>query len=140
MSLIDPCRAILRFNVRRFLKETEDTMNSVWYLVADFTQRDESAGDLATQQVTAAVRDFDLSPAYLERVRTAVAEAVSKALRDSARGPASVRIYVSSLDQTGQGRSHSWGFFLVGKRIDEPIGDGESPALIELFLYAEEDG
>jgi len=115
-------------------------MNPVWYLLADFTQRDELAGDLAMQQVTAAVREFDLSPAYLERVSTAVAGAVSKALRDSAGGPVSVRIYVSSLDQGRQGQSHGWGFFLVGKHIDEPSNDGESPALIELFLYAEEDG
>jgi hypothetical protein len=114
-------------------------MNLVWYLLADFTQCDEPAGDLAMQQVTAAVRDFDLSPTYLERVRTAVAGAVSKALRDAAGGPVSVRIYVSSLDQTGQGQSRGWGFFLVGKRMDETIDDGISPALIELFLYAEED-
>ena len=118
----------------------EDTMNSVWYLLADFTQRDEPAGDLAMQQVTAAVRDFELPPTDLERVRRAVAGAVSKALRDSAGGLVSVRVYVSSLDQTGQGKSHGWGFFLVGKHIDETSGDGESPALIELFLYAEEDG
>ncbi len=115
-------------------------MNSVWYLLADFTQRDEPMSDQVMQQVTAAVRDFDLSPAYLERVKGAVAGAVSKALRDSAGGPLSVRIYVSSLDQTGQRPSHGWGFFLIGKRIDETSGDGESPALIELFLYAEEDG
>ncbi len=115
-------------------------MNSVWYLVADFTQRDEPAGDLATQQVTAAVRDFDLSPAYLERVRTAVAGAVSTARRASAGGPVSVRIYISSLDQTGRGQSHGWGFFLVGKSIDETNGGDKSSALIDLFLYAEEDG
>jgi hypothetical protein len=40
----------------------------------------------------------------------------------------------------GQGQSHGWGFFLVGKNVDETSNDGESPALIELFLYAEEDG
>ncbi len=115
-------------------------MNLVWYLLADFTQRDEPAGELAMQQVTAAIRGCDLSPSYLERVRMAVAGAVSKARRDEAGGSVSVRIYVSSLDQTGQGQSHGWGFFLVGKRMDETFGDGESPALIELFLYAEEDG
>jgi len=115
-------------------------MNSVWYLLADFTQRDEPAADLAMPQVTAAVRDLDLSPAYLERVRTAAAGAVSKALRDSAGRPVSVRIYVSSLDQLDRGQSHGWGFFLVGKHIDETIGDGESDALIELFLYSEENG
>ena len=115
-------------------------MNLDWYLLADFTQRDESMSDHIMQQVTAAVRDFDLSPVYLERVRTAVAGAVSKALRDSAGGSASVRIHVSSRDQTDQGQSHSWGFFLVGKHVDETSGDGESPALIEVFLYTEEDG
>jgi hypothetical protein len=115
-------------------------MNSVWYLLADFTQRDEPVGDLAMQQVTAVVRDFDLSPAYVERVRTAVVEAVRKARRDSAGRPMSVRIYVSSLDQTSQGQSHGWGFFLIGKHVDETSGDGDSPALIELFLYAEADG
>ena len=115
-------------------------MNPVWYLLADFTQCDEPAGDLAMQQVTAAVRDFDLSPTYLERVRTAVAGAVSKARRNSAGGRVSVRIYASGLDQRGRGQSHGWGFFLVGKRLDETSGDGESPALIELYLYAEEDG
>ena len=115
-------------------------MDQVWYLLADFTQREESMSDHIMQQVTAAVRDFDLSPVYLERVRTAVAGAVSTALRASAGGSASVRIYVSSLDQTGQGQSHSWGFFLVGKHVDETSGDGESPALIELFLYSEENG
>ena len=115
-------------------------MNSIWYLLADFTQHDEPISDQIMQQVTAAVRDFDLSPPYLERVRTAVAGAVSKARGDSAGGPVSVRIYVSSLDQTGQRQSHGWGFFLVGKHVDETSIDGESPALIELFLYAEEDG
>lgn len=118
----------------------EDMMNPVWHLLADFTQRDEPASDLAVQQVTAAVRDFELPPADLDRVRKAVAGAVGTALRDSASGPLSVRIYVSSLDQTGQGKSQGWGFFLVGKHVDETSGDGESPALIELFLYAEEDG
>ena len=92
------------------------------------------------QQVTAAVRDFDLSPAYLERVNTAVAGAVSKAVRESGGGQVSIRIYVSSLDQAGQRQPHSWGFFLVGKRIDQAIGEGESRALVELFMYAEEDG
>ncbi len=115
-------------------------MNPDWHLLADFTQRDEPAGDLAMQQVAGAVHDFELSPPYLERVRTAVAEAMSKARRDAAGGPVSLRIYVSSMDQPGQGQSHSWGFFLVGKHVDETSGDGESPALIELFLYAEEDG
>ncbi len=114
-------------------------MNSVWYLLANFTQRDEPVGDLAIQQVIVAVRDFDLSPDYLERVKRAVAGAVSKARQDSAGGPVSVRIYVSSLDQTGQEQSHGWGFFLVGKHVDETSGDGESPALIELYLYAEAD-
>jgi hypothetical protein len=137
---MDLWRAILRFNVSRFWNEMEAAMNPDWYLLADFTQSDEPAGDLAMQQVTAAVDDFDLPPAYLERVRRAVAGAVSKALRDSAGGPVSVRIYVSSLDQMGQGKSHSWGFFLVEKRSDEASVDRESPALMELFLYAEEDG
>ena len=110
-------------------------MNPVWYLLADFTQRDEPAGDLAMQQVTAAVRDFDLSPTYLERVRTAVAGAMSKALRDSADGRVSVRVYVSSLSRADQEQSHGWGFFLVEKT---GVHD-ESPILIELFLYSEED-
>jgi hypothetical protein len=136
---MDPWRAIPRFNVSRFWKEREDPMNPVWYLFADFTQRDEPVGDLAMQQVIVAVRDFDLAPDYLERVKRAVAGAVSKARQDSARRPVSVRIYVSSLDQTSQGQSHGWGFFLVGKHVDETSGDGESPALIELFLYEEAD-
>ncbi len=114
-------------------------MDPVWYLLANYTQRGEPAGDLAMQQVTVAVRDFDLSAPCLERVRAAVAGAMSKARRDAADGSVSLRIYVSSLDQTGQGQSHSWGFFLVGKRADEAIGDGEPSALVELFLYAEED-
>lgn len=109
-------------------------MNPVWYLLADFTQRDEPAGDLAMQQVTAAVRDFDLSLTYLERVRTAVAGAVSKALRDSAGGRVSVRVYVSSLSRADQEQSHGWSFFLVEKT---GVHD-ESPILIELFLYSEE--
>ena len=114
-------------------------MNPVWYLLADFTQQEGPAGDLAMQQVTAALRDFDLSPPDLERVRTAVAGAVSQARRDSAGRRVSVRIYVSSLDQMGQGQSHGWGFFLVGKPSDETSDEGESSALIDLFLYAEED-
>ena len=109
-------------------------MNSVWYLLADFTQRTEPAGDLAMQQVTTAVRDFDLSPTCLERIRTAVAGAVSKARRDSAGGRVSVRVYVSSLSRADQEQSHGWGFFLVEKT---GVHD-ESPILIELFLYSEE--
>ena len=115
-------------------------MNPVWRLLADFTQCDGPAGDLAVQQVTAVLRDFDLPPADLEHVTRAAAEAVSKAMQDSAGGPVSVRIYVSSLDQTGQGKSQGWGFFVVGKHVDETGGDSASPALIELFLYAEENG
>ncbi len=109
-------------------------MNPVWYLLADFTQRDEPAGELAMQQVTAAVRGCDLSPSYLERVRMAVAGAVSQARRDSAGGRVSVRVYVSSLSRADQEQSHGWGFFLVEKA---GVHD-ESPILIELFLYSEE--
>lgn len=109
-------------------------MNPDWYLLADFTQRDESAGELAMQQVTAAVHDFELSPPYLERVRTAVAGAMSKARRDAAGGRVSVRVYVSSLSRADQEQSHGWGFFLVEKT---GVRD-ESPILIELFLYSEE--
>ncbi len=114
-------------------------MDPVWYLLANFVQRGEPAGDLAMQQVTAAVHDLDLSHLCLERVRTAVAGAMSRARQDAAGGSVSLRIYVSRLDQRGQGHLHSWGFFLVGKHADEAIGDGEPSALVELFLYAEED-
>ena len=109
-------------------------MNPGWYLLADFTQRDELMSDQVMQQVTATVRDFDLSPAYLERVRRAVAGAVSKAQRDSAGGRVSVRVYVSSLSRADQEQSHGWGFFLVEKTGVH----NESPILIELFLYSEE--
>ncbi len=109
-------------------------MNPVWYLLADFTQRDEPAGELAMQQVTAAVRGCAISPSYLERVRMAVAGAVSQARRDSAGGRVSVRVYVSTLSQADEEQSHGWGFFLVEKT---GVPD-ESPILIELFLYSEE--
>lgn len=109
-------------------------MNQVWYLLAELTQPSEPSDDLAMQQATAALREYDLSPAYLERIRTAVAETVRKALRDSAGGRVSVRVYVSSLSRADQEQSHGWGFFLVEKT---GVHD-ESPILMELFLYSEE--
>jgi anti-sigma regulatory factor (Ser/Thr protein kinase) len=111
----------------------------------------------ATAQIAEIVRPLNLPATHLERLKTAVTEAVLNVMAPSRRyqanRPVLVRVLVSEkslpVDQSrtpapggaklaGQQSPRGWGFFLIEKMMDElPVTDGQAHHTIELFLYLE---
>jgi len=140
---------------------------SAWQTLAEFNLSSQLGADrLARDDVAAAVRPLNLSPADLERLKTAVAEAVLNAIEHGNRYrsdlPVTIRFRVSYMavavqitDQgnvpirdpetpdlsakvSEQGPPQGWGFFLIERMVDDIqiISNGIHHS-IELFLYLE---
>ncbi|MBE7555506.1 MAG: hypothetical protein HS126_31030 [Anaerolineales bacterium] len=140
-------------------------LNPAWKIVAEFSLPSQPGSDpVAWAQLITAVRGLNLSPANLDRLKTAIAKATFNAVEhgSSHQPELSVFIRVLVLEQaeTGQGLGTSldlqmpdptakgsgqrlgqaWGFFLIHKVKDEGhVQAGEAHHTIELFLYREGD-
>jgi anti-sigma regulatory factor (Ser/Thr protein kinase) len=138
-----------------------------WQTLAEFSLPSQPGSDrMAREQITTALRTLNLSPADLERLKTAVAEATLNAIEHGNRfrpdRPVAIRILasvktvtVSITDQghgpipepqspdlaakvAGQQSPRGWGFFLIEKMVDDfRISGDETHHTIELFLYLE---
>ena len=110
-------------------------MDQVWKLLAELPQDSGSDAEVARQHVVDILSQYDAAPACPERIGTAVAEAVRRALSNSAGETICVRIYMSGVKRAEAEQKQGWGFYLVEK----PAIDQESPTTVELFLFAEGD-
>jgi len=138
-----------------------------WQTLTEFNLPSQPDIDrLAPDQVAAAINQLNLSPADLERLKTAVARAVLNAVehgnRYRADVPLSIRLRISinavavqiidpentpvpnletpglSAKITQQQSPRSWGFFLIERMVDDVKFDHDNTHhRIELFLYLE---
>ena len=138
-----------------------------WQILAEFNLPGQSGADrLARDYVATAVQPLNLSPADLERLKTAVAEAVLNAIEHGNRYRSelsvSIRLRVSDKVVAVQITDHGdapipdsetpdlttkvseqesfrgWGFFLIERMMDDVQITGEGTHhRIELFLYLE---
>ncbi|GIK38413.1 MAG: hypothetical protein BroJett011_22460 [Chloroflexota bacterium] len=144
---------------------THADQNPAWKVVAEFSLPSQPGSDpLAWAQLITAVRGLNLSPANLDRLKTAIAKATLNAIEHGSphQPELSVFIRILALEQveTGQGLGtifdlqtpdptakgsgqrlgQAWGFFLIHKVKGE--GDVQAEAArhtLELFLYREGD-
>lgn len=119
---------------------------------------------LAAGQVGEAVQRLNWPATHLERLKLALAQAIRNALErsrlggskallhirvltpqgreatqaanQSGYGPTQLQVSEDVVEQANWSTARGWGFFLVQKQGDNPPAPaGESPYLIELFLY-----
>lgn len=141
---------------------------SRWLTLSEFTLPGEPGNDrLAAEKVAEAIRQLPLSPARLERLKTAVGEAALNALEHGSHFqhelPVAIRVRASAEaikvditdfgaqqipEQTptpdleaklrGEQSPRGWGFFLIEHMVDSvQITNQPSQHTIELFLYLE---
>lgn len=139
-----------------------------WQSLAEFKLPSELSSEcLALEKVSAAVRAFNLPTIYLERLKTAVAEATLNAIEHGNRyrsdAPVVIRVLASEkallvrvTDQgnggpiaraevpdlaakvAGRQSPRGWGFFLIEKLVDDlRVTIDDAHHTIELFLYLE---
>jgi serine phosphatase RsbU (regulator of sigma subunit)/anti-sigma regulatory factor (Ser/Thr protein kinase) len=124
---------------------------------------------LVTERVAAVVRDLDLPPPRLERLKTAVAEATMNAIEHGNRSrpelPVTIRVLASAADLTvqvidqggdrpipapetpdleakvaGRQRARGWGLFLIKNMVDElDTSSDGSHHIVRLTLHLEGD-
>jgi len=145
------------------MTNTQTSLPSAWQMLAEINLPGQAGADrLARNYLASAVHPLNLSPADLERLKTAVAEAVLTAFEPGNRYPAnsadSIRLRVSCkaaiiqiTDQqttsipddlaakiSEQEPFQGWGFFLIERVVDGHQRSGEDKYhSIELFLYPE---
>ncbi len=134
MSLVDHRQVIVQFNSGRFPKESTHDGTGL-EPSRRIAARSEPNDRSVPQQVADVLRQFDLEPACLERIGTAVTAAVRQMPRNSAGKTVCVRIFLSGWKRADLAQKQSWGFFVVEKSA---IHD-ESLTYIDLFLFAEGD-
>lgn len=110
-------------------------MDQVWKLLAELPQGSGTTDDVARQHVVDILGKYDPAPDCLDRIGTAVAEAVRRALSNTAGEMLCIRIYVSGVKRANPDQKQGWGFYVVEK----PAGRKESSTIVELFLFAEGD-
>jgi anti-sigma regulatory factor (Ser/Thr protein kinase) len=146
---------------------TQPTPDSDWQILDEFNLPSQPGYDrMAMAQVAAALQPLHLPASYLERLKTAVAEATLNAIEHGNQNqpdlPVSIRVLASAnavaVQVTDQGDklipplqkpdlsaqvagrlpARGWGFFLIQKMVDDlRISGDESHHVIELFLYLE---
>jgi serine/threonine-protein kinase RsbW len=150
------------------IASTPTPHNSAWKTLAEFSLPSQPGRDqLAQEQAAATVQELNLSPATLERLKSAVAEATLNAIEHSHHYQPDLPIFIrvlileqaSSVDEFGQKDESTlnvqtlelmaktseqparrgWGFFLIHKLGEELTNQGEAYYTLELFLYQEED-
>ncbi len=138
---------------------------SEWHMLSEFALPSEPGNErLAMERVAEAVAALHLSPARLERLKTAVAETALNAIehgnRYQAELPVTIRVLVSDkalavhvtdagsgaipapvppdLEAKLAGRQspRGWGFFLIEKMVDEMrITRDNTQRTVELLMY-----
>lgn len=138
-----------------------------WQTLADFSLPSQPGSDrLAWEQVAAAVRSLKLPATYVERLKTAVAEATLNAIEHGNRNrpdlPVNICVLASDkiiavqiTDQgsepipsspapdlvakvSGRASRRGWGFFLIERMVDDvQVSVDDAHHTIELFLYLE---
>lgn len=142
------------------MTNTRSSLPSAWQNLAEINLSGQPGADrLARNYVASAVRPLNLSPADLERLKTAITEAVLKAIEHGHHYrfnlPVSIRLRVSYRALAGQvtdrgntpdltakvsvhESSRGWGFFLIERIVDDTqTADEDMHHSIELFLYRE---
>jgi anti-sigma regulatory factor (Ser/Thr protein kinase) len=140
-----------------------------WRILEEFSLPSEPGNErVAMEHVATSVRGLNLSPARLEQLKTAVAEAVLNAIEHGNQGeaelPVLVRVLASAqalaVHVTDQGRGgaipelqvpdlaakldgqqspRGWGFFLISHMVDDMrVCSDENHHTIELLLYLQE--
>ena len=141
---------------------------SAWRTLADFSLPSEQGNErIAMQLVAEAVKQLNLPPDRLERLKTAVAEATMNATEHGNRFhpdlPVTIKVMASESVMTVQITDYGengpikkaekpdieakmeggqtlrgWGFFLIEKMVDEmQVSSGDANHTIQLFLYLE---
>lgn len=129
--------------------------DSAWQLVLQCDPAEGFAGGQeSVKRITEIAQELGLQPAEVNRVGTAVMEALRKASRWGKRheesSTVSIQVWISSAG--ARDRWHSspnaqtvdeqkrmgWGFFLVQRQeVDLEASTGKSHHLVELYLYQE---
>jgi serine/threonine-protein kinase RsbW len=162
--IVNQCRGIMD----RMPPSFDLSQASAWRTLADFSLVSEPGNEkIAMHLVEEAVRQLNLPPDRLERLKTAVAEATMNAT-EHGNGfrsdlPVTIQVMASenimSVQITDYGENgpiefgekpeieaklnghqsmRGWGFFLIEKMVDEvQIKNGDANHTIQLFLYLE---
>jgi hypothetical protein len=120
-------------------------LNSSWHFLAEFALKTELARvQRAVELVEETIQPLNIQAAMLERIQTAVIEALQGMLEDEKLvqqdSPIRIQILVSGApgDKKGEEndpqQSHNWGFFLLEKRRNS---SGIPYHRLVLFLYRE---
>jgi hypothetical protein len=113
----------------------------IWRTVVEFKlpATDDNAGHVVNQMI-AVVAEFGLSPARLEQLTRATAEAIHNAALQNSRLRLElpVQIRVSVATPADRDTACCWGFFVIARTAD-PLSATGDPAhhTIELYLYQE---
>lgn len=137
------------------MKHSSPSPNPPWQTLAEFVLPGQLGSErLALHQVTEAVQELYLPASHLERLKTALAEAVLNAIEHGGRSrldlPLLIRVQVSEKalqgcvtepvrsELAGQSLLRGWSFFLIEKMMDDlGLGGADAHHTIELFLYLE---
>ena len=108
-------------------------MVKVWRALVEVTQPNEPGSDQALiEPLGAAFAELNLPPAFLERIQTAVTEAIRRFWQHDKDHAAHLTVAAHVLHMDGVQMGQSWGFFLIEKRLENRAG-----RRIEVLLYPE---
>jgi len=142
------------------MTNTQPPSSSLWQILTEINLAGQPGIDqVAWDHVAGVVRSLQLAPADLERLKTAIAETMLKAIK---RGrhyrsdlPVSIQLRISyktlarpttnhkdmpdlTANTSAQESLRGWGFFLVERMVDDiQIRGKNTHNSIELFLYRE---
>ena len=104
---------------------------NIWRTVAEVTLTDEARANQAPlESLITSVAELHREPVFLEQVQVAVSETIGRASQRSQAASVTVTAHVLQLADGQVG--HSWGFFLIEKRAQEP-----AHRRIAVLLYLE---
>lgn len=137
------------------MNHSSPSPNPTWQTLAEIVLPGQLGSErLALQKVAEVVRELYLPTAHLERLKTALAEAVLNAIEHGGRSrldlPLVIRVQVSAKalqdcvnepanpELADRPLLRGWSFFLIEKmRDDLGLSDADAHHTIELFLYLE---
>src|SRR5262245_52307675 len=105
----------------------------IWRALIEVTQPNEPGNDQALiEPLGAAFAELNLPLSFLERIQTAVTEAIRRAWQHDKQRATQLTVAGQVLHLEGEQTAQSWGFFLVEKRLENTAN-----RRIEVLLYPE---
>jgi hypothetical protein len=120
-------------------------LNSSWHFLTEFALKTELASvQRAVEMVEEMIQPLNIQAAMLERIRTAIIEALQGMLEDEKLvqqdSPVRIQVLVSGApgdkvdEENDPQQSHNWGFFLLEKQRNS---SGIPYHRLVLFVYRE---